>query len=453
MTPPAAGTHGRSVRSLALGILLRVERDGAHAAPLIDARCAGLSSRDRDFLRALVKRALRGAIRLDHVLARHLDRPAAGLDPAVRSALRLGAAQLLLMDRIPKHAAVAGTVEAVKWISPRGAGLVNAVLRKVASDEERPGRVVLPDGAPRAARLALEFSHPEWLVRRWLEDLGDEAALKALAADQADSAIDLLADPRLGGTDRLQARLSGDGIGTQPSPWAPLALTVVSGEAARHPLVRSGAVAVVDVAAQATVEALQPAEIVVDMAAAPGGKARTLLARGIARRVVALEKAPARAGRLAANLEAAGRRGEVLVLWADAARPPLPSGRFGSVLLDAPCSGTGTLRKNPEIGLRLRPEDLGRSASVQRLLLASGLGLLAPGGMLAYVTCSLEPEENEMVVDAALAERSGFERVRPDPARLPPPVAACLRPSGLVRVPPGPANDGFSLLLVGRRRA
>ncbi|MGE5346948.1 MAG: transcription antitermination factor NusB, partial [Acidithiobacillales bacterium] len=267
MTPPAAGSRDRPVRWLALGILLRVERDGAHAAPLLDARSTGLPPRDRGLLRALVKKTLRGAIRLDHVLARHLDRPAAGLDSVVRSALRLGAAQLLLMDRIPKHAAVAGTVEAVRRASPRAVGLVNAVLRRVASEEERPGRIVLPESAPRSLRLALEYSHPEWLVRRWLADLGDEGAERALAADQTDAPLDLLADPRLGGIGAIRARLSADGIATELSPWAPLALTVISGEAARHPLVRSGALAVVDVAAQAMVEALPPAGLVVDMAA------------------------------------------------------------------------------------------------------------------------------------------------------------------------------------------
>ena len=453
MTTPAAGPSARSARALALGILLRVERDGAHAAPLLDARCVELPPRDRDLLRALVKRTLRGAIRLDHVLARHLDRPADRLDPAVRSALRLGAAQLLLMDRIPKHAAVAGTVEAVKGTSPKAAGLVNAVLRRVAAEEERPGQVVLPDGTPLCLRLALEFSHPEWLVRRWLLDLGEEGARAALAADQADAPVDLLADPRLGPTMAIRARLAADGVETEPSPWAPLALTVVSGEVARHPLVRSGALAVVDAAAQAMVEALPRAEILVDLTAAPGGKCRTCLARGIARRVVALEKAAFRAARLSANLDASGRRGEVLVVRADAGRPPLPQGRFESVLLDAPCSGTGTLRKSPEIRLRLREADLVASAAVQRRLLAAGLRLLAPGGTLAYMTCSLEPEENERVVESVLAEGAGFESVPPDPARLPAPLAACLRPSGLLRVPPGATNDGFSLLLVRRAPA
>jgi 16S rRNA (cytosine967-C5)-methyltransferase len=443
--------RARSVRSLALGILTRVERDGAHAAPLLDARGAALPPRDRDLLRALVKKTLRGALRLDHVLARHLDGPVGALEVPVRAALRLGAAQLLLMDRVPAHAAVAESVQAAKEVAPRAAGLVNAVLRRVAAREERPGRVVLPEGADPVVRLALESSHPEWLVRRWVALLGGDGARRALAADDEDSPLDLLADPHLGDLETIETALRAGGVETVRSPWAPLALTVTSGDAAREPRVASGEIAVVDAAAQAMVEAVSPADVVVDLAAAPGGKTRTLLARGIARKVIALERTPSRARRLAENLRAGRRRADAVVVLADAGRPPLPRGAFASVLLDAPCSGTGTLRKNPEIRLRLREEDLARFAAAQRSLLHAGLDLLAPGGTLVWVTCSLEPEENELLVDAALSGRPAFGRVAPESRRLPAPAAACLAPSGLIRVPPGATNDGFSLITIRRR--
>lgn len=439
----------RSVRSRALGILIRVERDRAHAAPLLDARLGGLPPRDRDLLRALVKWTLRGAIRLDHVLARHVNRPLADLDVAVRAALRLGAAQLLLFDRIPKHAAVDETVIAVKEIAPRAVSLVNAVLRKVAALEERPGVVRVASSDP-LERLALETSHPLWLVRRWAASLGLEAARAALAADDADSPIDLLMDPLAGSLEDVAARLRAEGVETVPSPWAPLAATVVSGDAIAHPLVSSGALPVVDAAAQATVELVEPADVVLDMAAAPGGKTRTLLARGIARRVVAMERQPTRAARLLANLAAARRLDVALVVRADAARAPFAKGRFRSILLDAPCSGTGTLRKNPEIRLRLALSDLPGFASVQRSLLSSALDLLAPGGLLTYVTCSLEPEENEDVVDAVLWSRTDVRRERPDPSRLPAVVRDRVAPDGLVRIPPGDSNDGFSVITIRR---
>lgn len=441
----------RSVRSLALGILIRVERDRAHAAPLLDARGISLPPRDRDLLRALVKGVLRNAIRLDHVVARHLDRPVEMLDIPVRAALRLGAAQLLLLDRVPPHAAVSETVAAVKEIAPRGAGLVNAVLRKVAANEERPGVVRLPDADP-LDRLVVETSHPSWLVRRWAERFGCEAAAGVLAADNADSPVDLLADPLVGSREEVRAILARDGVRTTPSDWAPLALTVEEGDAIGHPLVRSGRLAVVDAAAQALVELVPASAVVVDLTAAPGGKTRTLLARGKARRVIALERQGARVLRLARNLSDGLRRGEVLVVRADAARPPLPRGRFESILLDAPCSGTGTLRKNPEIRSRLRREDFGPLASLQRELLRSALDLLSPGGTVTWMTCSLEPEENEDVVDAILAERADAIRLPAKEMPLPAALIPWSRPDGLVRVLPGPENDGFSALTVKRIR-
>lgn len=450
-----------SVRDVALRILIRVESDRAHAAPLLDARGASLPPRDRDLLRAVVKRTLRGAVRLDHVLARHLDRPVAMLDPPVRAALRLGAAQLLLLDRIPPHAAVSETVDALKALSPRAAGLVNAVLRRVARHEAAPGRVVLPDDAPPLRRLALETSHPEWLVRRWVATMGEERARGALLATAQESPIDLLVDPRLGSRADVARRLRADGVETVESPWAPLALTVVPGPAAAeeparsaagHPLVRGGALPVVDAAAQAMVELLEPAPVVVDLAAAPGGKTRALLFRGIGERAVAFEKQPARAARLRSNLAASGLSDRALTVLADSRRSPLHRGSASSVLLDAPCSGTGTLRKNPEILLRLAEGDLAGFAAVQRALLGPALDLLAPGGLLVYVTCSLEPEENEAVVEAALANRDGFARETPDRSRLPAPMAVCVSTDGVVRVSPGETNDGFTAITIRRTR-
>ena len=195
-------------------------------------------------------------------------------------------------------------------------------------------------------------------------------------------------------------------------------------------------------------ELVEPADVVVDLAAAPGGKTRTLLARGIAGRVVALERNPTRSRRLAAAVAAAGRREQVLVVRADSARPPLPRGSFRSVLLDAPCSGTGTLRKNPEIRWRLAPADLASLAAAQRALLHAALDLCAPGGRAVYVTCSLEREENEDVVAAVLAARGDAAVEPPDAAALPAPLRAALRPDGVFRVPPGASNDGFSAIVL-----
>lgn len=436
-------TDGVPVRALAVEVLVRIERDRAFAAPLLAAKEGRVPPRDRGLLRTIVLSALRNLSLLDHVLGRHLSRPIETLDADVRSGLRVGAAQLLLLERVPPHAAVGETVGAVRLRVPRATGLVNAVLRKVAA-EGRPPRVDLPPGTDPLSRLALETSHPEWLVRRWVADLGLEAAEAALRSDDAEAAVDVLLDPRGEDPDACLARFRDAGLEGERSPWAPLAVTLSSAAAGSHPEIASGRLAVVDVAAQAMCELVEPAEVVVDLAAAPGGKTRTLLATGRARRVVALERNPTRTRRLAAGLRAAGRAEEVLVVRADSARPPLPRGAFRSVLLDAPCSGTGTLRKNPEIRWRLVPTDLARLAATQRALLAAALDLCAPGGSVVYVTCSLEPEENEEVVAAVVGERADVSVGRPEPSRLPAPLARALRPAGVLRVAPGASNDGFT---------
>jgi len=453
LTVAAKGADaGARSRETALSILVRVETASSHAAPLLEARSRSLPQRDRDFVRALVKSVLRNRALLDHVLSRHLSRSLSSLDPPVRAALRTGAAQILRMGGVPARAAVAATVEAVKAHSPRGAGLVNAVLRRVAEGEAPPGEIRLPAGIDEVARLALSTSHPEWIVRRWISFLGEARARGALEADQKDGMVDLLADPLAGTPDEIAEVLRESGCKTSPSAWAPLALTVTSGNAVASPLVSSGRVAVIDAAAQALAALVLPGRVVADLGAAPGGKTRTLLARGIARRVVAVERHPSRIARLARNLEAAGRRGEALLVLGDASRPPLARGALRSILLDAPCSGTGTLRKNPEIRWRLAPGDLAGFAASQRTLLAAALELLAPGGRLVYVTCSLEPEENEEVVSAVLGARGaegGIHVVPLGPESFPPGEVALFRAGGVV-LPPGETNDGFTAFVLER---
>jgi 16S rRNA (cytosine967-C5)-methyltransferase len=289
-------------------------------------------------------------------------------------------------------------------------------------------------------------------VRRWIAQFGDEAARRALAADEVESPVELLLDPRMGSEAELEASLAASGIRLERSPWAPLAATIVEGEPSADPRIVSGAIAVVDAAAQALVELLPVTDVAVDLAAAPGGKTRTLLARGRARRVIALERNLGRARRLARNLKAARRDGDGAVVLGDAARPPLPRERFPAVLLDAPCSGTGTLRKNPEIRLRLRAEELAGYAAKQETLLDGALDLLAPGGTLVYATCSLEREENDGVVDAILARRNEFARFSPDRSTLPAPLAAAIDDRGVVRILPSATTDGFTATVLYRTR-
>ena len=310
-----AGRAGRDAgrdapcRALAVEILVRVERDRAFAAPLLAAREGSLAPRDRPLLRthrpvgpeeplpprprplpeplAPARRARPGRPRRPPRRGRAAPPPRP--DPGARR-------RRARRSRPSRRG------------RPRAAGLVNAVLRRVTR-EAKPPRVVLPPGTDPVARLALETSHPEWLVRRWVADLGPDAAEAALRADDDDAPVDVLLDPRGEDVERLRERLREEGLEGEPSPWAPLALTLSSPAAGSHPAIASGRLAVVDVAAQAMCELVEPADVVVDLAAAPGGKTRTLLARGKARRVVALERNPTRSRRLAAGLRGGGAPG------------------------------------------------------------------------------------------------------------------------------------------------
>ena len=435
-----------SLRALAVEVLVRVERDRAFAAPLLAAREGSLPARDRPLLRTIVRAVLRNRALLDHVVSRSLSRPLDALDPDVRAALRAGAAQLLLLDRIPPHAAVGETVEVVRARSPRAAGLVNAVLRRVAA-EGRPPRVVLPPGTDPLVRLALETSHPEWLVRRWVADLGPAAAEAAFRVDDADAPVDVLLDPRGEDVDRVRERLRAEGLEGEPSPWAPLALTLSSAAAGSHPAIASGASRswtwrrrrCASSSSRRTSSSIWPR---------PRAGRRGPSSRAGGRAASSPSRGTRRARRLAEGLRAAGRRDDVLVVRADSTRPPLPRSAFRSVLLDAPCSGTGTLRKNPEIRWRLSPDDLPALARAQRALLEAALDLCAPGGSVVYVTCSMEPEENEAVVAAVLAGQRGAGVERPAASSLPAPLLEALRPDGFFRVPPGPSNDGFSAVVL-----
>jgi 16S rRNA (cytosine967-C5)-methyltransferase len=255
-----------------------------------------------------------------------------------------------------------------------------------------------------------------------------------------------MVNPRRTGREELAGALRKEGVETEDSPLSPLALIVLSGNPLRSPLFAEGHFAVQDAASQALPLLLPPGETLVDLAAAPGGKSFAAVALGRARRVVALDRSPARLLRVREArtrlqiAEVAPAAGDVLV-------PPLPAGRFDRVLFDAPCSGTGTLRKNPEIRYRVTAEAIERLSRAQEQGLLAAAALLAPGGYALYSTCSLEEEENERVVERVLAFDAQLER------------ATIGAPDGLrpfvegdrFRLMPGPSNDGFTAHLLRRR--
>jgi len=430
------------VRVHAAKIVREVVRRGAEVPSLLAARERDLTAPDRDLLREIVFGVLRNRSALDAELASVSRAPLARLAPDLREILEVGLYQIRRLDRVPAYAAVDEAVRHARASGgERAAKLVNAVLRRLA------GRAPPPAGrGTNAAELASETSHPEFLVRRWMERFGRETACRILDADNSASAMDLLVNPRRTDRETLRETLAREGIATEPSEISPLGLSVVSGNPLGSRLLSEGHFTVQDVGAQALALLLPPGDLLVDLAAAPGGKSFAALAFGRARHAISLDRSPAGLARFAGNARRLGMP-EARAVAADFLAPPLPWRRFDRVLLDAPCSGTGTLRKNPEIRYRIRPAGIEKLSRLQARALSCAADLLAPGGYLLYATCSLEEEENERLVQEVLAARP---ELSPMPIEPPEP----LRPfvdGARFRLLPDARTDGFTAHLLRRK--
>ena len=439
-----------SARVRAVEVLRDVFERNARATPSLGQASRGLSPQDGDLLREIVLGTLRNRARLDAELAAVSRVPLPRLAPNLREILEVALYQVRFLDRVPAYAAVDGAVAHAKESGGAGAaGLVNAILRTLLRQPPRqpplsPGEG-RGEGATGAKALASRFSHPEFLVERWLARFGEETTLQILEADNSPSGVDLLTNTQKTNRDSLAAALLSEGVSTSPSALSPLALTVLSGNPFSSPLFAAGHFAVQDAGSQALPLLLPTGDTLVDLAAAPGGKSFSAVLHGRARRVFALDRSIERLALLVENRARLGLSG-VLPAAAEILAAPLPPRGFERVLFDAPCSGTGTLRKNPEIRYRVTAEAVERLGRAQEEGLAAAVDLLAPGGFLLYSTCSLEEEENERVVERLLARRPEIE-------------AAAIAVSGELaahvsgnrfRLLPASANDGFTAHLLRR---
>lgn len=379
-------------RRLAFDLLLRVERDGAYSDELLHSRrLDGIGARAKAFVTNAVLGCLRRQGELDHLIAAKTSRSVGAMDAEVLTALRLGAYQLRHMDGTPDHAAVSQSVELVKQARKgSAAGLVNAVLRHLPP---------LPPTAE-SARLC----HPDWLLRRWQQAFGTGTCEALLQANLRKPAT-YFRLRRSADAAEVLARLKSAGVSAERTDLA-RTYRLAKGSVPAVRQAAGDALVFQDINSQRVAELLagSPGSPVLDVCAAPGGKARQL-AEGAA--VVAGDR---RVKRLHA-MRGLGSRGiELLAL--DAERP-LPFRRqFDRILVDAPCSGTGTLARNPEIKWRLQPDDLDSLSARQGRILENAMDALAPGGRMVYATCSLEPEENQHVVAKAVGARAGWQAVQ-----------------------------------------
>ena len=399
---PPGRTRRDPVRLTAYDVLKAVREDDAYANLVLPKllRERRLDGRDAALATELAYGTLRAKGQLDAVLAACVDRPLDKVDPPVLDVLRLGAYQLLRTTRIPTHAAVSTTVDVARTRLTAGpAAFVNAVLRKVAAqDLDRWLQQLRPQDE--MAALALETSHPRWIAQAYRDALkGDlEEARRALAADDERPQVHLVART----IDRTE--LPGE-----PGPWSPRATRLEGGDPGDIEAVRDGRAGVQDEGSQLMALALAAAplegsdDLWVDLCAGPGGKAALLqeLAPG---RLVAVELQPHRA-------ELVRKSGVRDVVTADGRHAPLPEGSVDRVLLDAPCSGLGALRRRPEARWRRQPADLPGLTALQGELLDSAVGLLRPGGVLAYVTCSPHLAETAVPVLDVLRRHPGLQQL------------------------------------------
>ena len=414
MSGPRSGRRPRVVRAdpartAAFDVLTAVRDQGSYTnlvlPPLLRAR--GITGRDAAFVTELVSGTVRRRGTYDAVVAACVDRPLSRVDPPVLDALRLGTHQLLAM-RVPSHAAVGTTVDLVRSQVGHGpAGFVNAVLRTVsAHDLSGWVRRVAPDpGSDPVGFSSVTYSHPRWVVEALTEALGSRASEvdALLAADNEPPKVTLVARPGLSTVEEL---------GGTPGSWSPYAVQLASGDPGEVPAVRERRAGVQDEGSQVVAVALADAPVEgrderwLDVCAGPGGKSALLAALAGQRgaRLLAAELQHHRSALVAGGTSRAGH-GLLGVVTADGTRPAWRDGSFDRVLVDAPCTGLGALRRRPEARWRRTPDDVEPLAALQLRLLRGAVDAVRPGGLVAYVTCSPVLAETAGVVSALLAER------------------------------------------------
>jgi 16S rRNA (cytosine967-C5)-methyltransferase len=446
-------------RGAAYKVLLAVDRGEAHSDELLRADAvSALSTADRNLTTTLVMGVLRWQLQIDQKIRSYLAKPNAKLDPEIRAALRLGAFQLLRLDRIPAHAAIDESVELAKQAGHKfAAGMVNAVLRNIAREAGDPGH------------CEEKQAYPAWMVERWEQLFGAEAACAICAFGQQQPNLSIrISDPS------VEEELAAAGITLEPGKLLTAARTVIAGDVTATDAFRAGRVRIQDEGSQLVAEIAvacvrlskpqnrapgHPRSFhelrVLDACAAPGGKTLVLAERLEDAHIVACEASPLRHSALRARMAPLSSRVEC---WLADAAELAEEEAFDFVLVDAPCSGTGTLGRNPEIRHRLKQEDLARQSERQKAILQAALRAVKLDGRVVYSTCSLEPEENERVIASVIGDPvpideciKAMRRERTLTEAGAQALAECIRNDGALRLMPGVlGTDGFFVAVMER---
>ncbi|MFY9620816.1 MAG: 16S rRNA (cytosine(967)-C(5))-methyltransferase RsmB [Pyrinomonadaceae bacterium] len=421
-------------RRSAFEILRRVETESAYASVLLAALDSRMREDDRALCHELVLGVLRRKLWLDKTIEDFGERKIEKLDLAVRLALEIGLYQLRFLTRVPASAAVNESVNFVRASRVKSAaGFVNAVLRRATREPDYDPAATITDPI---GKLSIETSHPPWLIERWVQAFGfDEAAAFAHANNQAaPTAVRLTAKASRdkGAAERVLQNLRDEGAEVIPSPIAPDSWRVMGASNVVREFANDGLIYLQDEASQLLAHLLnvEPSQRVLDLTAAPGSKATHIAALAPSATIVAGDVHHKRVETM--RRLAVKQKARINVLVHDATKLlPFPDQSFDRVLIDAPCSGTGTLRRNPEIRYRLRPDDITELAEQQKQILARAAAVVRPGGRLLYSTCSVEPEENERVSDHFASANPDFRLLNLSTAFS----AFILQPSSLLSHP------------------
>lgn len=429
-----------NARAAAIKVLGRVSATDAYLNVVLDAQLDEErfeDSRDTALVTELCYGATRRQLALDFALARFSDRGLRHLEDRVLAALRIGCYQLFFL-RIPARAAVAETVGGLRQLGlERATGFVNAILRKLAALPALPS----PPLDDRAEFLSVTESHPRWLVARWLRTFGTARAEQMLQSDNQARPVVIRVNSRRASREQLVESFRESGIEAHATNWAPQAIALRSpGRLADLYGYREGLWQVQDEAAQLviTYAALTPASRILDVCAAPGGKACYLAEKS---EVIAIDLHANKLHKIETEAKRLSLEDRIKIHHLDATKPIPPNlGKFDAVLLDAPCSGTGTLNRHPELRYRRQEADLVRLVALQKQLLENVSRQVPRGGILVFAVCSTEPEEGEAQIENFLATNPSF-KLRPPTDGVT--SSAHLR-EGCLRTLPGPENlDGF----------
>jgi len=386
-----------AARAVAAEVCVDLRR-GEFLDQSFERRIGPLDARDRRWTRELVYGMLRNRASIDTVLSERVRGGLVRLDPDVIDLLRLGVYQLLNMGSVPAYAAIAQTVELAKRRHGIGASkLVNAVLRRTDREREQINTVLPSDGLD---ALALKYSHPRWLIARWIAQWGEQDTERLLALNNADAPIAIR--PYGIVREQLEAMMEAAGVHVADAPYARESIAISGGTTFTElGAFKKGLFFVQDPAATLVTEyaAIPTGATVADLCAAPGGKALELTRT--AGTVVASDKSFGRLQRLLANqrrLESVN----ILPFVGDARNPAIRP--VDAVLIDVPCTGTGTFRRHPDARWRIKVSDIAVMSALQKLIIRAAAKVVRPDGLLIYSTCSLEPEENDAQIDSFLAD-------------------------------------------------